>query len=117
MTNKADTYEPDLALIDAAADRLDDGDALANEAITVADNIISLTNSGEIAAACRDAKLAAKTAREAALAYERAADALQLEAYRQSGESVCSSGATLHRQRQDADNPTPIVYTLCPWLG
>ena len=108
-------YEPDLTLLDAAATDAATGGALAREAIAVAAALTTITKRSELVAAIRAAKLAAKTAREAALAYDRAAELLQLEASRQAGR--LTPPANLHRERQDADNPAPTVNTFCPWLG
>jgi hypothetical protein len=106
MTKPADTYEPDFMVIDAAADRLLDGNALVREALALAQRVPRLAEDvSQLALALSAAELAAKSARHAALEYDRAAEALRLEVYRQSGGSVVSSGAALHRQRRDADFP------------
>ena len=108
-----DKYEPDLDRIDAAADMLDDGDGLSQQAITVADNVVSLTNSGQIVQALDAAERAAKFARDAAVEYTKAADLLRFEAYCQAGHSQFTSGRLLHeRERQaraDDKFPTPFI--------
>jgi hypothetical protein len=112
-----DKYEANLERIDAAADMLDDGEALANEAIAIADNIISLTNSGQMAPACVAAERAAKFARDAALEYARAADLLRLEAYCQAGNSEFTSGRLLHERERAAREADKHPNSFCPHLG
>lgn len=113
----ANKYEANLERIDAAADMLDDGDGLSQQAITVADNIVSLTNSGQIVPAVDAAEHAAKFARDAALEYTRAADLLRLEAYRQAGNSEFTSGRLLHRREQEAREADERPNSFCPHLG
>ena len=113
-----DTYEPDFMVIDAAIDKIDDGDALVMEALLLAQRVPRLAEDvSQLALALSAAELAAKSARHAALEYDRAAEALRLEVYRQSGGSVVSSGATLHNQERRDREADKITNSFCPWLG
>jgi hypothetical protein len=118
MTKPADTYEPDFMVIDAAADRLLDGNALVREALTLAQRVPRLTEDvSQLPLALSAAELAAKSARHAAREYDQAAEALRLEVYRQSGGSVVSSGAALHNREREEEKIDKILNSFCPHLG
>ena len=105
------------ATFDAFNMRLASGDAGLLSAKCYSKKAVQAAQQGDLKMAAAWVEIAATVAKQAADECAQAADAIKLEALRQSGGSVVDPGALLHSRERDAREADKRPNTFCPHLG